>query len=52
MTPHHFDTANYSYTLATKQYELTNHLGNVLATVLDGKTLNQADVVSAKLSLP
>ncbi|MBP9187667.1 MAG: hypothetical protein KBG11_11260, partial [Bacteroidia bacterium] len=46
------DTANYSHTLATKQYELTNHLGNVLATVLDRKTLNQADVVSANNYYP
>lgn len=32
---------NYSYfrrTLTRKQYELTNHLGNVLATILDRKT--------------
>jgi hypothetical protein len=32
------DTVNYYYTIAKKQYELSNHLGNVLATVLDRKT--------------
>ncbi len=49
--------------LAQKQYELTNHLGNVLATVLDRKTgvfdpwedtlrFYEADVVSAKVYYP
>ncbi len=36
-----YATVNYHYfkrTLSLKQYELTNHLGNVLATVLDRKT--------------
>ena len=46
------DTAHYQHALATKQYELTNHLGNVLATVLDRKTNHQADVVSAQHYYP
>jgi RHS repeat-associated protein len=39
-----YATVNYHYfkrTLSLKQYELTNHLGNVLATVLDRKTFVQ-----------
>ncbi len=32
-------TKNFKRILAYRQYELTNHLGNVLATVLDRKTI-------------
>jgi len=38
--------------LANKQFELTNHLGNVLATILDRKTNNTADVVTAQHYYP
>ena len=40
------DTANYSRILALKQYELSNHLGNVLATVLDRRTLTSDKVLA------
>lgn len=35
---------NVSYTRNTKQYELTNHLGNVLATISDSKKVGSNDV--------
>lgn len=44
------DTANYQHALATKQYELTNHLGNVLATVLDRKTMSSDKVLAYQTS--
>ncbi|MCU0423895.1 MAG: hypothetical protein MUC81_13905, partial [Bacteroidia bacterium] len=45
----HYDI---QHELAYKQFELTNHLGNVLATVLDRKTNNTADVVTAQHYYP
>jgi len=43
---------DFKHHLAHKQFELTNHLGNVLATVLDRKTNNTADVVTAQHYYP
>lgn len=40
------DTANYSRILALKQYELSNPLGNVLATVLDRRTMTSDKVLA------
>ena len=38
----------YAYATGTKRYELTNHLGNVLAVVSDKRdATNQAEVISA-----
>ncbi|SFH37188.1 RHS repeat-associated core domain-containing protein [Pedobacter insulae] len=55
----HIDTTQFYYMLAQKQYELTNHLGNVLATVSDRKTpvgsgvdYFKADVINANYYYP
>jgi len=43
---------NLQHELAYKQFELTSYNGNVLATVLDRKTNNNADIVSANNYYP
>ncbi|MCU0423440.1 MAG: DUF6443 domain-containing protein [Bacteroidia bacterium] len=45
----HYDM---QHELAYKQFELTSYNGNVLATVLDRKTNNNADIVSANNYYP
>jgi len=43
---------DFKHHLAYKQFELTSYNGNVLATVLDRKTNNTADVVTAQHYYP
>lgn len=43
-----FDSSTIGYLEGQKQYELTNHLGNVLVTVSDGKTPVDTDLLHGK----